>query len=93
MGSRHSRGAVLQPESWRQIFTPVTLNSGRIHPYGFGFEVDRIAGQDMQRHGGSWQGFKTYIARYLGDDVTIIALANLAQANPKRVVDRLAAAA
>lgn len=84
-------GAVLRPESWKQIFTPVTLNSGRVHPYGFGFEVDRIAGQDIQRHGGAWQGFKTYIARYLGDDLTIIALANLAQANPKRVVDRLAA--
>jgi N-acyl-D-amino-acid deacylase len=83
-------GAVLRPDSWRQIFTPVTLNSGRAHPYGFGFEVDRIGGQSIQRHGGSWQGFKTYIARYLGNDITIIALANLAQANPKHVVDRIA---
>src|SRR5688572_16297526 len=82
--------AVLRPESWQQIFTPVTLNNGRVHPYGFGFEIDRIGRQDIQRHGGSWQGFKTYIARYLGDDLTIIALANLAQANPKRVVDRIA---
>lgn len=84
-------GAVLQPGSWRQIFTPVTLNSGRVHPYGFGFEVDRLAGQAVQRHGGAWQGFKTYIARYAGDDISVIALANLAQANPKRVVDRIAA--
>ena len=84
-------GAILTADSWRQIFTPVTLNSGRTHPYGFGFEVDRIAGQDIQRHGGAWQGFKTYIAKYRGDDVTIIALANLAQAVPKRVVDRIAA--
>lgn len=84
-------GAVLRAESWREIFTPVTLNSGRRHPYGFGFEVDRIAGRDIQRHGGAWQGFKTYIARYGGDDISIIALANLAQANPKRVVDRVAA--
>jgi N-acyl-D-amino-acid deacylase len=83
-------GAVLRAESWKQMFTPVTLNSGRVHPYGFGFEIDRIGRQDIQRHGGSWQGFKTYIARYLGDDLTIIALANLAQANPKRVVDRIA---
>jgi N-acyl-D-amino-acid deacylase len=82
--------AVLRPESWRQIFTPVTLNSGRIHPYGFGFEIDRIGRQDIQRHGGSWQGFKSYLARYLGDDLTIIVLANLAQANPKRVVERIA---
>src|SRR5688572_5873013 len=84
-------GAILTADSWRQIFTPVTLNGGRAHPYGFGFEVDRIAGQDIQRHGGAWQGFKTYIARYRGDDITIIALANLAQAMPKRVVDRIAA--
>src|SRR5688572_10178481 len=84
-------GAILSADNWRQIFTPVTLNSGRVHPYGFGFEVDRIAGQDFQRHGGAWQGFKTYLARYRGDDITIIALANLAQAAPKRVVDRIAA--
>jgi N-acyl-D-amino-acid deacylase len=84
-------GAILTADSWRQIFTPVTLNSGRAHPYGFGFEVDRIAGQDIQRHGGAWQGFKSYIARYRGDDISIIALANLAQAVPRRVVDRIAA--
>ena len=85
--------AILSADSWRQIFTPVTLNSGRQHPYGFGFEVDRIAGRNIQKHGGAWQGFKTYIARYggLGDDITVIALANLAQANPKSVVDRIAA--
>jgi N-acyl-D-amino-acid deacylase len=84
-------GAVLQRESWEQIFRPVTLNNGRKHPYGFGWQVDRIAGQAVYRHGGAWQGFKTYIARYLGDDITIIALANLAQANPSRVVDAIAA--
>jgi len=86
-------GAVLGAQSWRQIFTPVTLNSGRVHPYGFGFEVDRIAGRDIQRHGGAWQGFKTYIARFggvPGDDITVIALANLAQAVPRKVVDRIA---
>src|SRR5688572_32596115 len=41
--------------SWRQVFTPVTLNSGRGHPYGFGFEVDRVGGQNIQRHGGAWR--------------------------------------
>jgi N-acyl-D-aspartate/D-glutamate deacylase/CubicO group peptidase (beta-lactamase class C family) len=82
--------AILRPESWREIFTPVTLNSGRVHPYGFGFEVDRIAGRAIQRHGGAWQGFKSYIARYDGD-LTVIALANLQQAVPRRIVDRIAA--
>ena len=82
--------AVLKPESWDAVFAPVTLNVGRKHPYGFGWEVDRIGGQLVHRHGGAWQGFKTYIARYLGDDITIIALANLAQANPGKVVNAIA---
>ncbi|HUE87106.1 MAG TPA: serine hydrolase [Vicinamibacterales bacterium] len=83
--------AILQPESWDAIAAPVTLNSGRKHPYGFGWAVDRVAGQPVQRHGGSWQGFKASIARYLGDDVTVIVLANLAQANPDRISDQIAA--
>jgi N-acyl-D-aspartate/D-glutamate deacylase/CubicO group peptidase (beta-lactamase class C family) len=82
--------AILSRASWDQIFAPVTLNGGRRHPYGFGWEVERIAGQNVQRHGGSWQGFKSYIARFEGDDITIIALANLAQATPRRVVTALA---
>jgi N-acyl-D-aspartate/D-glutamate deacylase/CubicO group peptidase (beta-lactamase class C family) len=84
-------GAVLKAESWRAVFEPVRLNSGRRHTYGFGWDVDRLAGQNVQRHGGSWQGFKTYIARYLGDEVTVIALANLAQARPERLVRAIAA--
>ena len=82
--------AVVKVESWDEIFSPVRLNSGRRHPYGFGWEVDRVAGQVVQQHGGAWQGFKTYIARYLGDDLTVIALANLAQAQPARIVNAIA---
>jgi N-acyl-D-aspartate/D-glutamate deacylase/CubicO group peptidase (beta-lactamase class C family) len=82
---------VLTPDSWNAIVEPVRLNSGRRHPYGFGWDVDRIAGQPVMSHGGAWQGFKTYIVRYLGDDLTIIALANLAQAQPERVVKAIAA--
>jgi N-acyl-D-aspartate/D-glutamate deacylase/CubicO group peptidase (beta-lactamase class C family) len=83
--------AILTPESWNAIFEPVRLNSGRRHPYGFGWDVDRVAGQPVARHGGAWQGFKTYIARYLGDDLTIVALTNLGQAQPERIVNEIAA--
>lgn len=83
--------AILKAESWNAIFEPIRLNSGRQHPYGFGWDVDRLAGQPVTRHGGAWQGFKTYIARYLGDDLTIVVLANLAQAQPERIVSDIAA--
>ena len=84
-------GRLLKPETWRQVFMPVSLNSGRTYPYGFGWDVAAVAGHRAERHGGSWQGFKTYIARYPDDDLTIIVLANLAQANPERISDGVAA--
>jgi len=83
--------ALLKSASWDAVLTPVMLNSGRQYPYGFGWTVDRLAGQPVHRHGGSWQGFKTHLARYEGDDLTVIVLANLAQARPERIVNRIAA--
>lgn len=82
--------AILRPESWDAIFTPATLASGRRQPYGFGWGVDRIAGRTLHAHGGAWQGFKTHIARYLGDDLSIIVLTNLAQASPDRISTAIA---
>jgi CubicO group peptidase (beta-lactamase class C family) len=84
-------GAILKPESWAQVYTPVRLNDGTTHPYGFGWGVEQVAGQEVHSHGGAWQGFKSYIVRYLGDDLTLVALANLAQANPKAICDGIAA--
>jgi CubicO group peptidase (beta-lactamase class C family) len=82
---------LLRQESWAQVFTPVALNSGKTYPYGFGWSVDDLAGHRTERHGGSWQGFKTAIARFPDDDLSIIVLANLAQANPEKIADDIAA--
>ena len=83
-------GKILRPESWKTILTQTTLTSGRRYPYGFGWSVDSVGGQLVNQHGGSWQGFKTYLARYLGDDMTVIVLANLAETNPGRIAERVA---
>lgn len=82
---------ILKPASWKQVFTAATLNSGQPYPYGFGWNVDGFAGRPAQRHGGSWQGFQTYIARLPGDRLTIIVLTNLAQANPERISEGITA--
>jgi CubicO group peptidase (beta-lactamase class C family) len=84
-------GAVLKPVSWAAVFRPVRLNSGKTFPYGFGWSIEEAGGRPLVEHGGSWQGFKTHIARYLGDDLTIIVLANLAEAEPDRFVSGIAA--
>lgn len=79
--------AVLKPRSWAQIYTPVKLNSGKPFPYGFGWYVDESKGQPWYHHGGAWQGFRTYISRYLADDLTVVVLTNLADADPALFVD------
>jgi hypothetical protein len=83
--------AVLRPESWDQILSAVRLNSGNSYPYGFGWSIDERGGQPLQSHGGAWQGFRTHYSRFLGDDLSIIALANASHADPGRVVDGIAA--
>jgi CubicO group peptidase (beta-lactamase class C family) len=80
-------GAILKPESWKQVYTPVRLSSGESYPYGFGWSVNTRAGAPLYSHGGSWQGFKAYIARYLGADMTIILFANLADTDTGKLVD------
>lgn len=83
--------AVLKQESWEQVYTPVKLKSGKAYPYGFGWSVDDFTGQRRHHHGGAWQGFKTHISRYLADDLTVIVLANLANAEPGEIAEKIAA--
>jgi CubicO group peptidase (beta-lactamase class C family) len=82
---------ILNAESWSQIFEPARLKSGRRYPYGFGWQLANFAGQTVQWHGGEWQGFTSYIARYLEDDLTVVVLTNLAEGRPSRFVHGIAA--
>ncbi len=50
--------------------------------YGCGWGLDTVAGHRVVQHSGSWQGFKTHIARFHDDGLTVILLCNLAQADP-----------
>jgi CubicO group peptidase (beta-lactamase class C family) len=84
-------GALLEPASWELILQPVRLTSGRTYPYGFGWFLDQRNGQPLRQHGGAWQGFKTQYSFFVGEDLSIIVLANLAQADPERFADGIAA--
>lgn len=82
---------VLKPESWNLVLTPVALNSGKTYPYGFGWSVDSINGRRVEAHGGSWQGFQTFIGRFPDDELSVIVLANLAQAEPVDIAEEIVA--
>ncbi|MFM7272771.1 MAG: serine hydrolase domain-containing protein [Gammaproteobacteria bacterium] len=88
-GALRSR-ALLQPASWAQVLSPVRLADGREEPYGFGWVLHAANGAPLYHHSGSWQGFKSYAARFEAADLDIVVLANLAEADPSRFVDGIA---
>ena len=61
-------------------WTPVRLSDGATYPYGFAWYLNDQRGHPRISHTGSWQGFKTVIARYPEYGITVIVLANLAEA-------------
>lgn len=73
---------LLKASTRELMWTPVKLNSGATHPYGFGWELDTVNGHKRVQHGGSLPGFRATIARYVADKITIIVLTNGDNANP-----------
>ena len=82
---------LLKRSSLEQMWTPVRLNDGKTHPYGFGWALGAVRGHRIIEHGGSWQGFKSHIARYLDEKLTIVVFANQARANPAKLAHGVAA--
>jgi CubicO group peptidase (beta-lactamase class C family) len=59
------------------MWTPVQLNSGKTHDYGFGWELASVNGHPLIYHTGSNQGFYVSISRYVHDRLTVVVLTNL----------------
>jgi len=81
---------ILKPASWAEIAQPARLPGGRSYPYGFGWFLEHSGGEDIWCHGGSWQGFQSFVIRYLGDELTILALANSNSADPASIARHVA---
>jgi CubicO group peptidase (beta-lactamase class C family) len=78
---------LLKRSSLEQMWTVARLNNGRPNSgdYGFGWEITTAHGHRVIGHSGSWQGFKTQIFRYVDDKLTVVVLANLAEADPGKI--------
>jgi len=81
---------VLKKSSLEQMWTPVRLKGDSLHPYGFGWDLSSVNGRKARRHSGSWQGFNSYIARFVDDKLTVIVLVNRDRANPSRIAHGVA---
>ena len=83
---------LLKRSSLDLMWTPVKLKNGEPNKghYGFGWFIDERAGHRCIHHDGSWQGFETAIDRYVDDQLTVVALANLADSNPGKITQHVA---
>ena len=84
-------GKFLSHAGYEQMWSPVNLNNGNTAPYGFGWRIAKTdSGHRMLEHGGAWQGFASYIARYPDDHLTVAVLCNRAGANVGYIAKRVA---
>ena len=82
---------LLRRTTLEQMWTPVKLNNGTTHPYGFGWMLGEVRGHRIIEHSGSWQGFKAQITRYVDDKLTVIVFANQIRANQTELAHGVAA--
>lgn len=81
----------LSHAGYKQMWSPVKLNNGNTAPYGFGWRVAKTdSDHRMLEHGGAWQGFASYIARYPDDRLAVAVLCNRAGANAGYIAKRVA---
>jgi len=83
---------LLKRSSLDQVWTVAKLNDGTPNSgnYGFGWFIETKNGHKVIGHGGSWQGFKSHIARYVDDKLTVVVLINQGDAEPGPIAEHVA---
>src|ERR1041385_2382849 len=81
----------LTQSSRSKIWTAARLSDGSTKDYGFGWHLADLHGRRAVFHGGAWQGFKSFILRFLDAKLTIILLANSSETREFKFVRALAA--
>jgi len=81
--------SVVTGETLAEMYTSAQLNNGEKTGYGLGWNVGAFHGHRRIGHGGSWVGFRTNIARYPEENLTIVVLTNRADGNPGAYVSKI----
>lgn len=77
-------------------FTPVKVPGGAVKEdgspteYGFGWYLDAYHGRRRTWHSGTTTGFRTFIERFIDEELTIIILCNRDDLKPEKLADRVA---
>jgi CubicO group peptidase (beta-lactamase class C family) len=85
---------LLKKSSLDQMWTVFKLNDGKPNSanYGFAWAIKQVNDHKVIEHGGAWQGFTTFIARYVDDKLTVVVLTNLdaGHSNPGKIAHYVA---
>jgi len=73
------------PEVVRAQQTPAILANGKTISYAKGLTVNTVDGLREVSHGGSTGGYRTWLARYPDQEVSIAVMCNAANADPVRL--------
>ncbi len=82
---------LFSPQQREMMWTPVKLSDGSEKPYGFGWIVDKVGKHKEVHHAGTLTGFRSAMARFVDDRLTVIVLTNCGQALPERIAIGVAA--
>jgi D-alanyl-D-alanine carboxypeptidase len=88
-----STGKLLKPASWKKSFSPYTLKDGELSYYGYGWQIGKVQGHDMQYHGGNVNGYVSHTLRMPNEGIYIAILSNRDdhETRPSMLAEKLAA--
>ena len=83
---------ILKRSTLDQMWTPAKLNNGKDSSYGLGWGITNEHGHRLISHTGSHMtGFKTALARFVDDKLTVIVFTNQREASQMDIAKRVAA--
>lgn len=83
---------LLKRSTLDQMWTPARLNDGSTSNYGLGWGITNYSGHRLVSHTGSHMtGFKTALARFIDDQLTVIVFTNQREADQMAIAKGVAA--
>lgn len=83
-------GGPLKKETLVSMMTAFKLNDGQFAPYGFGLQIGAFRGKKRIGHGGALPGFRSDLAMFPEDKLSVIVFANLDSAIPGIIANLVA---
>lgn len=88
-----NKNKLIRPETQQLAYTPVKLNSGEVHDYGYGWGIGLINGSSTIEHSGGIFGYSTNEIYLPKEDIYVVVFTNCDCSAPGEVSTRMAAIA